>query len=209
VLRPYVPQIAIALPLTSAALVPIFVTGTRAQMLPTPTELAARILRPARDALASKIDLSHVELGTIGRVVGQDTVDEFRLVCAPRDRTPGLRAIELALATIPGGHGAVPEVFLRFDDGSPAADRVAQIAAGAAPVPGRTPEERVIRLAPEEPTPSAAAALLGKLLLSLEGRRATDRVSAEPASAPVSVRWKGVERRGRAALVRAVALGAA
>src|SRR5690606_27495240 len=103
-LRAHVPQITIALPLVFAAIVPVFFTGTRAQMAPTPTELAARVLRPARDALAAAIDLEHAELSTVGRVVGakegkEGVVDEVRLTCAPRDRTPGLRAIELALAT--------------------------------------------------------------------------------------------------------------
>ena len=201
-LRPHVPQIAIALPLASAAIIPIFVTGTRAQMAPTPTELAARLLRPARDLLAATIDLSHVHLGTIGRVVGDGgALDEVRLACAPRDRTPGLRAIELALATSPGGHGAVPEVFLRFDDGSPAAERIARLATGAPIVVGRTPEERVVRLAPDEPTPKSAAALVAKLALALEGRRATDRTDP-----PAPVRWRGIERRGIRPDARAAAL---
>jgi hypothetical protein len=191
-LRAYVPQVAIALPLASFALVPIFVTGTRAQMAPTPTELASRLLRPTRDALASAVDLEHVELGTIARVVGTGaSIDEIRLACAPRDRTPGLRAIELALATSPGGHGAVPEVFVRFDDGSAAAERVVRLANAAPVVPGRTPEEKVIRLGPEEPTPSSCAALLAKLVLALEGRRATDR----PDPPATRVRWTGKERR--------------
>ncbi len=204
-LRAHVPQITIALVLVSAALVPIFVTGTRSQLMPTPTELAARSLRPARDALAATIDLSHVELRTIGRVVGgagtgagTGTVDEVRLACAPRDRTPGLRAIELALAVAPGGHGgALPEVFVRFDDASAAAERIARLAAGtgAPVVVGRVPEERVVRLSPDEPTPEAAAALVAKLALALEGRRATDRTNASEPTAPA--RWRGAERRGR------------
>lgn len=194
-LHPIVPRISIALPLVSAALVPIFVTGTRSQLAPTPTELAARWLRPVRDALAATMDLSHVDLGTIGRVVtSAGAVDEVRLVCAPRDRTPGLRAIELALANGPVGHGAVPEVFIRFDDGSSAAERVARLVTGAPVVAGRTPEERVVRIVPDEPNAAAAAALVSRLALALEGRRARDR-----AGSPAPCRWKGIERRGRLA----------
>ncbi|GEM_PF-479436 len=209
-LRAHVPQIAIALPLSFAAVVPIFVTGTRAQLPPTPTELAVRMLRPARDALASVIDLEHAELSTVARVVeGKDgegeSVDEVRLTCVPRDRTPGLRAIELALATSPGGHGAIPEVLVRFEDASATAERIAGLAAGVPIVPGRTAEERVLRLSPEEPTPTAAAALVGALVLGLEGRRATDRARD---GEPVRVRWTGVERRGRL-LARAGLVGAA
>lgn len=200
-LREHVPQIAIALPLASAALLPIFVTGTRAQLAPTPTELASRVLRPTRDALAAVLDLAHVEVRTIGRVVGPtgdarasaslDALDEIRLVCAPRDRTPGLRAIELALAPCPRGLGATPEVLVRFDEASSASERIARLAPGAPVVPGRTPEERVVRLSPEEATPRATAALVAKWVMALEGRRATDRPDP-PAPAP----WSGKERRG-------------
>jgi hypothetical protein len=208
-LRAHVPQIAIALPLLFAAIVPVFFTGTRAQMAPTPIELAVRMLLPSRDALAGIIDLEHAELATLARVIegkeGQhESVDEVRLTCVPRDRTPGLRAIELALATSPGCHGATPEVFVRFDDGSAAAERVARLAAGVPVMSGRVAEERVVRLSPDEPTPVAAAALVGALVLALEGRRATDRANAEP----VRVRWTGVERRGRL-LARPGLVGAA
>lgn len=212
-LRSRVPQIAIALPLASFVLIPMFVTGTRAQLAPSPTDLAARLLRPARDALAAIVDLSHVHLTTIARVVGAKdgsagTIDEVRLSCVPRDRIPGLRAIELALATCPGARGALLEVFVRFDDGSAAAQRIANVATGVPVVPGRTPEEKVVRLAPDELSPSAAAALVGRLLIELEGRRATDR--DPPASKePVRVRWNGPERRGGRVLARMGALGVA
>ena len=67
-LRTKVPQIALALPLASVALVPIFVTGTRAQMPPAPVDLAAQMLRPARDRFDVGLrciphdDLEHVPL---------------------------------------------------------------------------------------------------------------------------------------------------
>jgi hypothetical protein len=214
-LRSRVPQIAIALPLASVALIPIFVTGTRAQLRPSPTDLAARILRPTRDELATMIDLSHVELATIGHVVDAPNVgganqappiDEVRLTCLPRDRTPGLRAIDLALAPCRSGHDALPEVFVRFDQGSAAGERLARLAGAsrARVVTGRTPDERVMRLSPEEPTPTAAAELVGKLLLGLEGRRSTDASENVSPTRDASgrggrphARWKGAERRGR------------
>lgn len=204
-----VPQIAIALPLASVALVPIFVTGTRAQLRPLPTDLAARILRPTRDQLGAIVDLTHVEISTIGRVVeapcgATPPVDEVRLTCMPRDRTPGLRAIDLALAPCGSGQDASPEVLVRFDEGSAAAARVMGLAGSVDVVTGRTPDERVVRLSPEEPTPSGAAALVGRLLLGLEGRRATDarRQNADrsrPLASDATMlghRWKGPERRG-------------
>jgi hypothetical protein len=197
ILRLRVPQIALALPISAVALLPIFSTGTRSQMPPAPAEVAARLLRPARDALASVVDLTHIELATTGRVIrstgssSADIVDELRLTCVPRDRTPGLRAIELALAIGPCG-AALPEVFLRFDDASAAAERIVRLAPGAPTVCGRTTEERVTRLAPQPGTPEAAAALVGCLLLSLEGRRASDRQGPD-----AHARWTGPERRGR------------
>jgi hypothetical protein len=78
---------------------------------------------------------------------------------------------------------------------------VAQLADGAAALRGRATEERVVRLVPEEGTPGAAAALMGRLLLSLEGRRATDR-SRAPARG-----WKGPERRASGPSPRASARG--
>lgn len=193
-LRAQVPHIVIALPLAAMSLVPIFVTGTRSQLPPTPAELAARILRPTRDALAKTMDLAHVQLDVLVRMIDkQGQFDEVRLVCAPCDRTPGLRAVELASAGV-----AFPEVLVRFDDGSAAAARVRQLAAGLPIVPGRTPEERVLRIAPVEPTPGSTALLLRTVLLGLEGRRASDRVGeqSDRASQPKKP-WRGRERRLR------------
>jgi hypothetical protein len=193
-LRSHVPQFALALPLASAALLPLFITGTRAQMPPSPTELAATFLRDARDRLAKATDVSHVELDAIVREIDEGgAFDEIRLVCAPRDRTPGLRAIELALAMPPGGRVALPEILVRFDEGSAVAPRILQLASRVPVVPGRTPEERVARLAPPEATPARAAAYLADLLMSLEGRRSTDRRAPAPARP-----WKGKDRRARA-----------
>ena len=99
VLRTRVAGAAIAIPLTGAALVPLFTTGTRAQLPRAPAELAARILAPARDMLARLVDLAHVDVRCMARFCdGTRTYDEVRLACAPSDRIPGLRTIELALA---------------------------------------------------------------------------------------------------------------
>jgi hypothetical protein len=187
-LRAIVPGAAIGLPLASALLVPLFATATRAQMPRTPEELASGFLRPTRDALGLVVDLAHVELGCVARLRERTReIDEVRLACAPGDRIPGLRAIELALATSSVA-AAIPEVLVRFDDGSPAAAKIAQVAAGVPIVPGRAPEEKVLRLRPSTPTPTAAARLLARLLDELEGRRASDRAKAPP-------RYEGPERR--------------
>lgn len=199
VLATRVAGVGVALPLAAVALVPVFATGSRAQLPARPSELASRMLRPARDALARAIDLSHVDLKVVARFLAGSTesFDEVRIVCAPVDRTPGLRALELALAiAAPGPHGAVPEVLVRYDDGSPAAARIAAFAPTARVVPGRSAEEKVARIVPADPSAGAAARLLASLLVALEGRRATDR--AQPPAAPARPRrYGGPERRVR------------
>ena len=195
VLRTRVAGVALAIPLAAAALVPLFATGTRAQLPRAPAELAARVLGPARDVLARLVDLAHVDVRCMARFrEGLPSYDEVRLACSPTDRIPGLRSIELALATLePGAPAALPEVFVRFDDGSEAAAKIAQIAPGIRIVTGRCAEEKVLRLEPRAPTPSGAARLLARLAAELEGRRASDRA---PSGAPSSTRaFTGTERR--------------
>jgi hypothetical protein len=184
-LRMRVPQIQLALPMASLAIVPLFVTGTRAQLPRSAIDLAATGLRPIRDALAAHVDLTHVELGTIARRSPDGRIDEVRLTCVPRDRTPGLRAIEVALAVASSG-AYTPEILVRFDDGSPAAERI-----HARPydvvLTGRVPEEKVARIACSQP---AVAHELTHLLADLEGRRTTDRNETPRA-------YRGPERRKR------------
>ena len=198
VLRTRVAGVAIAIPLAAAALVPLFATGTRAQLPRGPAELAARILAPARDRLGRLVDLAHVEVRCVARFgEGTKTYDEVRLACAPNDRIPGLRTIELALAGVScGAPGALPEVLVRFDDGSAAASKIAQLAPGIRVVPGRCPEEKVLRLSPRTPTPSGAARLLARLTADLEGKRASDRAPLATPKAPAKPRrFAGLERR--------------
>lgn len=191
-LRHHVPYAHVALPLVATALVPLFATGIRGQLPPTPKELASRVLAPARDELASSVDLAHVDLVPIARVrEGSRSVDEVRLACSPRVRIKGLRAIELALATsVEAPEAPVPQVLVRFDDGSSAASKIAAIAPGMEIVVGRSPEEKVLRVTPRVPTARDAARLVARLLAQLEGRRATDR---DEAPTP----FRGEERRGK------------
>ena len=200
VLRTRVAGASIAVPLVSAALVPLFVTGTRAQLPRGPGELAALVLRPARDSLARLVDLAHVDVRCLARFRdGTTSYDEVRLSCAPTDRIPGLRSIELALATLaPSAPVALPEVLVRFEDGSQAGSKIAQLAPGIRVVTGRGPEEKVLRLAPRVPTPAGAARLLARLASDLEGRRASDRTpssSTERRAPALSRGFKGADRR--------------
>ncbi len=194
VLRTRVAGAAIAIPLAAAALVPLFVTGTRAELPRSPAELAARILAPVRSMLGRLVDLAHIHVRCVARFgEGTKAYDEVRLTCSPSEPMPGLRAIELALACAPPGT-ALPEVLVRFDDGSAAAAKIAQIAPGICLVPGRCPEEKVLRLSPRMPTPSGAARLLARLAVELEGRRVDDR-AASPALTKARRKFAGAERR--------------
>ncbi len=197
VLRTRVAGAAISIPLAAAALVPLFVTGTQAQLPRSPAELAARVLGPARDMLGRLVDFAHVDVRCFARVrEGTKTYDEVRLACSPADRIPGLRSIELALATLePGAPAALPEVLVRFDDGSEAAAKIAQLAPGIRVVIGRGPGEKVLRLSPRAPTPSGAARLLARLASELEGRRATDRGSSVSKPKSPSRGFTGADRR--------------
>lgn len=198
-LRTRVPGIVVAVPLTGAALVPIFTTGLRSQLPRTPAELAARILAPARDTLGRLLDLGHVDLRCLARFrerAPTPEFDEVRLACTPADRIPGLRAIELAVAAPPGARVAFPEVLVRFDDGSAAAAKIAQMLPGIRIVPGRTLEEKVLRLAPRVPTPAGAARLLARLTLDLEGRRRSDRPGSDGTKPPLRRGFVGADRRG-------------
>ncbi len=192
VLRHVVPYAHVAIPLAATALVPLFTTGIRPQLPPSPIELASRVLAPARDVLAASIDLAHVDLVPIARLrEGTRAVDEVRLACAPSIRIPGLRTIELALATShEAPDAAIPQVLVRFDDGSPAASKVAAIAPGMEVVVGRSPEEKVLRVTPRIPTARSAAGLVARLLGELEGRRAADR-NEDPAP------FRGDDRRSK------------
>lgn len=200
VLRTRVAGAAVAIPLVAAVLVPLFITGTRAQLPRSPSELAARVLGPARDKLGRLVDLTHVEVRCLARFrEGTSSYDEVRLSCLPADRIPGLRSIELALATLePGAPAALPEVLVRFEDASEAASKIAQLAPGIRLVTGRGPEEKVLRLSPRVPTPTGAARLLARLAADLEGRRASDRKPSAtgPASRPSASRgFNGADRR--------------
>jgi hypothetical protein len=199
-LRTRVAGAAIAIPLVAAALVPLFTTGVRAQLPRGPAELAARVLAPTRDALGRLVDLTHVDVRCLARFrEGRADYDEVRLACSPADRIPGLRTIELALAMLePGAPAALPEVLVRFEDGSEAASKIAQLAPGVRVVTGRGPEEKVLRLSPRVPTPAGAARLLARLTCDLEGRRASDRVAAggrPPAPSSASRGFNGADRR--------------
>jgi hypothetical protein len=113
--------------------------------------------------------------------------DELRLLVVPRVAMPGVLSIELGLAwsASPVGWVASPELLARVLDGSAAAARLAHDLPSSRAIPGRRPDERVVRLLPRSPSSAAAVALARSLATALTDRRAT---------APAST-WTAVERR--------------
>jgi len=116
-----------------------------------------------------------------------ETPDELRLLVLPRAAVPGLLGIEMGLAwsATPVGWSHAPELLARVLEGSPAAARLARELPETRLVPGRRPDERVVRLLPSAPTRASAAALARAL-----GDAFTDRRVAVPAKA-----WTSPERR--------------
>jgi anti-sigma factor RsiW len=88
---------------------------------------------------------------------------------------PGLTGIELAVAWMYSGRMALPrpELLVRVGDGTSAHRKLTALGAGRV-IPGRSAEERVLRLAPEDPTPVAAAALVNMISDALVERRTAD-----------------------------------
>jgi hypothetical protein len=188
--------------LDASALVPLFVTGRPSQLPPDGARAAAPWLARVFQALRIVPEL---RVRPWARVpLEGDAPDELRLLVMPRAAVPGLLGIELGLAWsgTPVGWSSAPEVLARVLEGSPAAARLAQELPDTRLVPGRRPDERVVRLLPAAPTRAAATALARALTEAF-----TDRRVAVPAKT-----WPAPERRKprpRLAVPAAEAPGAA
>ncbi len=113
--------------------------------------------------------------------------DELRLLILPRVAMPGVLGVEVGLAwtSTPVGWAASPEVLARVLEESPAAARLAVELPKARALPGRRPEERVVRMLPRLPTQASTVALVRALAETL-----TDRRMAVP-----PVPWVAQDRR--------------
>ncbi|HEY3820178.1 MAG TPA: hypothetical protein VGL81_23600 [Polyangiaceae bacterium] len=171
--------------LDASVLVPLFVTGRPSQLPPDGARTAAPWLARVHAALRA---VPQLRVRPWARVPLEGTSpDELRLLVLPRAALPGLLGIELGLAwsCSPVGWSSTPEVLTRVVEGSPAAARLAQELPAMRLVPGRRPDERVVRLLPRAPTRAAAAALARTLSETF-----TDRRVAVPAGG-----WAAPERR--------------
>ncbi|HEY8041042.1 MAG TPA: hypothetical protein VIF15_14650 [Polyangiaceae bacterium] len=171
--------------LDAVALVPLLATGRDSQLPPDGARSAAPWLSRAFRRLRA---FSELRVSPWARVASEgERADELRLLVLPRVAMPGVVGIELGLAwsSTPVGWSATPEVLARVLDGSAAAAKLTcDVSAGRA-VPGRRPDERVVRLVPRSPTRASSIALIRALADTLTDRRAT-----VPAAA-----WTAPDRR--------------
>jgi hypothetical protein len=98
---------------------------------------------------------------------------------------PGVLGIEIGLAwsATPVGWVATPEVLARVLDASAAAAKLACELPAARALPGRRPDERVVRLVPRAPTVAASVGLALALASALVDRR-DPALGARPWTAP-------------------------
>jgi hypothetical protein len=172
--------------LDAAVLVPIFLTGRACDVAPD----GARAAAPWLAAVFAQLrGMTSLRVAPWARILsGRATPDELRLLVLPRVVMPGVVGVEVgrAWSTTPVGWAATPEVLVRVLDGSSAAAKLALVVPGARAVPGRRPDERVVRLRPRACSRASIVALTRRLAEAL-----TDRRAATPAAL-----WTGpVERR--------------
>jgi hypothetical protein len=169
--------------LDGVAVLPLLVTGRASQLPPDGARTAAPWLARAFRALRAVREL---RVSPWARVpLESETPDELRLLVLPRAGMPGVLGIELGLAwsATPVGWAASPELLARVLEGSAAAAKLARDLPASRALPGRRPDERVVRLLPRAPTRASAVALARELAACLTDRR----VTIGP--------WKGTERR--------------
>jgi hypothetical protein len=172
-------------PLDALALLPLFVTGSRAQLPPD------RAIAP-RGRLAAIFRLlkrdTSMRVAPWARVpTGATAPDELRLLVLPRAPMPGVVGIEVGVAwsETPAGYAPETEVLVRVRDATAAAARLVALAPLRRAVPGRKTDERVVRIVPSVPSRGAAVAVVRYLVGELRDRR-----KSLPAPA-----WGGAERR--------------
>jgi hypothetical protein len=182
-----------------AALCALNLAPLLALFFPSPARLAAPDLAvaplPLLRAIARHVEAASPTARLVPRVRvprGEVDADELRLVVLPARPIRGLRAIEVAFASVtgPGGHLLLPEVLLRCDEGTPCDEVASTLAPHARASQGRRIDERVLAVAPKLPDARTTASLVVALL---------ERVSAPAperpdAAAPSPVRRKPAAR---------------
>lgn len=130
--------------------------------------------------------------------VGSADADEVRVAFLPERAVFGLRAIEVGVscASGPGGHVLLPEVLVRFDEGTQCEAVVEGVGRFGKVMRGRRLDERVIAIMPKLPTARVTADLV---LALLDATSVAPRPGAPVAGAPVKPARKAAVRRAASA----------
>jgi hypothetical protein len=155
----------------AAALVPLLITGRACDLPPDGARSAGPWLASVFRRLRA---VESLRVAPWARVVfGRSTFDELRLLVLPRPAMPGLVGVEVgrAFSLTSAGWAATPEVLVRVLEESAAAVKLAHVLPRARALPGRRPDERVVRLAPRSGTRASTIALMLGLAEALTDRR--------------------------------------
>jgi hypothetical protein len=159
------PDLPWLIAIDAVVLVPIFWSGRAAQMIPdlarAPAPWLARLFGRLRRVEA-------VRVAPWARVRLDGALDELRLLVVPRAALPGLVGIEVGRAWSRHSSGWVSsaEVLVRFVEGTSAASHFMRLAESEGSLPGRRPDERVLRFSPGAPASlSSVVALVTRFAL--------------------------------------------
>lgn len=146
-------------------LLALFLTGRASSLVPDPAIDSIPLLK----AVVKRVEAAAGEARVIPRVRIPDNEpdpDELRVVFLPKRPHAGLRAIEagVAFASGPGGYVALPEVLLRFEEGSPCDALVEGLEPFGKTQRGRKADERVLTFVPKLPTAAMTADLVLAIL---------------------------------------------
>lgn len=179
----YSPDAPWLLNIDALALLPLALTGRIAHAGPDAVSGASGWLRRLFGRLSRHPALRARPWARVP--VDARTPDELRLLVLPKAAIPGVVGVEVGMAwsQTPTGWAPAPEVLARFLDGTPAASRFARAVPGVRSVPGRRPEERVVRLPSRRASTRHAEGLVRALADLFTDRR------AEAAA------WEGADRR--------------
>lgn len=162
--------------LASAAFLPIFCTGRAAELPPDPVGGPRGLL----GWLARKLrrDDSNKVVAWARIPDSSAEPDELRLLIVPRERVPGLTAIEVAMEYQQGAGGtlALPCVLVRVQDDSLAYRALPRSVVWTR---GRNPDERVTVIRPKLPTRALTLKLVTRLLELLAAARAQSPASSQ------------------------------
>lgn len=183
VLSRFAVEAAWVLAMDAGVLLPLWLTGSVAQLPPYGSGAVAPWLVRAFRRLRATPGL---RAAPWGRLALDGAIDEIRVLVLPRASMPGVVGIEVGQAwcSTPVGWASVPELLVRVTDGSAAAAKLARMTSTLkeSVFVGRKPDERVVRLVPRGPAASDAVALARAVALELAERRAV--TMATPGATP-------------------------